>query len=169
LIACGEFAADVAAADREGKRPALKPSSTASVTFRKGIAHARNVPERNAHVRNIPERLSTDRNHPNSNHYQFLTNLVARSLLNLRRSASVEEEAGQRHEWEFVMAQATLAAMPNTLGATRARPAPRLATTFGDVRKILKSLFDPYRPERHYMRGPGPKWREKHGDKSPAL
>ncbi|HET7849896.1 MAG TPA: hypothetical protein VFL51_12625 [Pseudolabrys sp.] len=21
-----------------------------------------------------------------------------------------------------------------------------------------------YRPERHYMRGPGPKWREKHGD-----
>jgi hypothetical protein len=24
-------------------------------------------------------------------------------------------------------------------------------------------LFDPYRPELHYMRGPGPKWREKHG------
>jgi hypothetical protein len=24
------------------------------------------------------------------------------------------------------------------------------------------SLFDPYRPELHYMRGPGPKWREKH-------
>jgi hypothetical protein len=23
------------------------------------------------------------------------------------------------------------------------------------------SLFDPYRPELHYMRGPGPKWREK--------
>jgi hypothetical protein len=21
---------------------------------------------------------------------------------------------------------------------------------------------DPYRPELHYMRGPGPKWREKH-------
>lgn len=27
---------------------------------------------------------------------------------------------------------------------------------FLDVRK--------YRPERHYMRGPGPKWREKHFD-----
>ena len=25
-------------------------------------------------------------------------------------------------------------------------------------------LFDPYRPEFHYMRGPGPKWREKHGN-----
>jgi len=23
-------------------------------------------------------------------------------------------------------------------------------------------LFDSYRPERHYMRGPGPKWRAKH-------
>ena len=23
--------------------------------------------------------------------------------------------------------------------------------------------FVTYRPERHYMRGPGPKWREKHG------
>ncbi len=27
---------------------------------------------------------------------------------------------------------------------------------------LLDSLFDPYRPERHYMRGPGPKWRAKH-------
>jgi hypothetical protein len=24
-------------------------------------------------------------------------------------------------------------------------------------------VLDPYRPEMHYMRGPGPKWREKHG------
>jgi hypothetical protein len=24
-------------------------------------------------------------------------------------------------------------------------------------------LFHPYRPELHYMRGSGPKWREKHG------
>jgi hypothetical protein len=24
------------------------------------------------------------------------------------------------------------------------------------------NLFDPYRPELHYMRGPGPRWREKH-------
>jgi hypothetical protein len=23
-------------------------------------------------------------------------------------------------------------------------------------------LFDGYRPELHYMRGPGPRWREKH-------
>ena len=29
-------------------------------------------------------------------------------------------------------------------------------------RSLTTSLFDPYRPELHYMRGPGPKWREKH-------
>jgi len=30
-------------------------------------------------------------------------------------------------------------------------------------RRLVKDLLDPYRPELHYMRGPGPKWREKHG------
>jgi hypothetical protein len=29
-------------------------------------------------------------------------------------------------------------------------------------RKLKKAIFDPYRPELHYMRGPGPKWHEKH-------
>ncbi len=27
---------------------------------------------------------------------------------------------------------------------------------------LLRDLFDTYRPERHYMRGPGPKWLAKH-------
>ena len=30
------------------------------------------------------------------------------------------------------------------------------------ARDLVKALFDPYRPELHYMRGPGPKWRAKH-------
>ena len=30
-------------------------------------------------------------------------------------------------------------------------------------RQLQKALFDRYRPELHYMRGPGPKSREKHG------
>ena len=30
------------------------------------------------------------------------------------------------------------------------------------VRNLAKALFDPYRPELHYMRGPGPKWHAKH-------
>jgi len=40
-----------------------------------------------------------------------------------------------------------------------------LAETF---RGLKKDLLDPYRPELHYMRGPGPKWREKHAAYAPA-
>jgi hypothetical protein len=39
---------------------------------------------------------------------------------------------------------------------------PGLAAEFADVVRLFKSLFDPYRPELHYMRGPGPKWHAKH-------
>jgi hypothetical protein len=28
--------------------------------------------------------------------------------------------------------------------------------------EAVRNLFDPYRPELHYMRGPGPKWRAVH-------
>jgi alkanesulfonate monooxygenase SsuD/methylene tetrahydromethanopterin reductase-like flavin-dependent oxidoreductase (luciferase family) len=30
------------------------------------------------------------------------------------------------------------------------------------VHDLLRGAFDPYRPELHYMRGPGPKWHAKH-------
>ena len=43
------------------------------------------------------------------------------------------------------------------------RAAPVLASELADTLRLIKSLFDPYRPERHYMRGPGPKWHAKHG------
>jgi hypothetical protein len=33
---------------------------------------------------------------------------------------------------------------------------------WGLIRKRLMAVFASYRPELHYMRGPGPKWREKH-------
>jgi hypothetical protein len=29
--------------------------------------------------------------------------------------------------------------------------------------ELITELLDPYRPELHYMRGPGPKWHAKHG------
>jgi hypothetical protein len=29
------------------------------------------------------------------------------------------------------------------------------------LRRLTASALAPYRPELHYMRGPGPKWREK--------
>ncbi len=30
-------------------------------------------------------------------------------------------------------------------------------------RQFVGAAFSPYRPEEHYMRGPGPAWRKKHG------
>jgi hypothetical protein len=41
--------------------------------------------------------------------------------------------------------------------------ARELGHRLGAITRRALDLFDPYRPELHYMRGPGPKWREKHG------
>ena len=30
------------------------------------------------------------------------------------------------------------------------------------LHSLARALFDPYRPELHYMRGPGPKWHAKY-------
>jgi hypothetical protein len=30
-------------------------------------------------------------------------------------------------------------------------------------RDVTRDALRPYRPEQHYMRGPGPAWRAKHG------
>jgi hypothetical protein len=37
----------------------------------------------------------------------------------------------------------------------------------GLLQNLANGLFDTYRPELHYMRGPGPKWHAKH-DRAPA-
>lgn len=47
---------------------------------------------------------------------------------------------------------------------------PHRARWWGLMRVLRSAIFScwperegRYRPERHYMRGPGPKWRAKHG------
>ena len=41
------------------------------------------------------------------------------------------------------------------------------ASIFAEIRDFWRQFFarafSPYRPELHYMRGPGPAWRAKHG------
>jgi hypothetical protein len=49
-------------------------------------------------------------------------------------------------EWELIGAFAR--GMGQRLGAA--------------IAQSVQDVFDPYRPELHYMRGPGPKWHEKH-------
>ena len=41
-------------------------------------------------------------------------------------------------------------------------PAKPLAEFRAFWRQFLAKAFNPYRPELHYMRGPGPAWRAKH-------
>ena len=55
----------------------------------------------------------------------------------------------------------------------RTGPTPRSTPRFGAAvaqlwHTLVKDLFDPYHPEQHYMRGPGPKWRAKHAYPTPA-
>ena len=40
---------------------------------------------------------------------------------------------------------------------------PSIGEAVADLwRSLSAELLTDYRPERHYMRGPGPKWRAKH-------
>jgi len=61
---------------------------------------------------------------------------------------------GQRAEREVGMARIKARFKAGFLGPLRASAA--------SLRALARELFDPYRPELHYMRGPGPRWREKH-------
>jgi hypothetical protein len=48
--------------------------------------------------------------------------------------------------------------------------APSLRRTAAALfHSLAKDLFDPYRPELHYMRGPGPRWRAKHAQPVAAV
>ncbi len=39
----------------------------------------------------------------------------------------------------------------------------RLRSILARWQRLIEIAGNPYRPERHYMRGPGPKWLAKHG------
>ncbi len=51
---------------------------------------------------------------------------------------------------------------------TDRRKAGGIAADLADMVRTLTRAFDPYRPELHYMRGPGPKWHAKHNPASAA-
>jgi len=54
-------------------------------------------------------------------------------------------------------------------GTKTSKQGPRFAATLAVLwRSFQRDAFDSYRPELHYMRGPGPKWRAKHGIAEPG-
>jgi len=50
----------------------------------------------------------------------------------------------------------------NTLSSFVRKSAESLSDFSSVVRNLILDVRDSYRPEVHYMRGPGPKWRAKH-------
>jgi hypothetical protein len=50
----------------------------------------------------------------------------------------------------------------------KSRSRSGLRADLGEFARLFRSVVDPYRPELHYMRGPGPKWRAKHAAPAPA-
>jgi hypothetical protein len=54
-------------------------------------------------------------------------------------------------------------------GSAAARPFAFVSHVFSALwHDLSRDAVRPYRPERHYMRGPGPAWRAKHGPFSAA-
>ncbi len=57
-----------------------------------------------------------------------------------------------------------ITALSGTAIAWLPRPFSLIGTVLSAFwREVTRDMGVPYRPERHYMRGPGPKWRAKHG------
>jgi hypothetical protein len=83
------------------------------------------------------------------------------------RSAGAFQMAQMTGERHCLNDMPTGAANPGVFrGAKRTcttyRPTRAVDTFARRWRWLRASVCDPYRPELHYMRGPGPKWREKH-------
>jgi hypothetical protein len=57
---------------------------------------------------------------------------------------------------------ATLTSTPLTSAADRRDGSHPFAEIRAFWRQFFDRAFNPYRPELHYMRGPGPAWRAKH-------
>jgi hypothetical protein len=80
-------------------------------------------------------------------------------LAGLPFAARPDGSANHRRHRREIVTPASITSTPcsNPTGATTSH----LIAEFSDLTRMLMPLFAPYRPELHYMRGPGPKWRAK--------
>jgi hypothetical protein len=70
-------------------------------------------------------------------------------------------ELAEEETAEPVMASNTATSLSQAADGRESRPG--LLQEFRTfLHKFAGVAFDPYRPELHYMRGPGPAWRAKH-------
>jgi hypothetical protein len=66
------------------------------------------------------------------------------------------------------MSKASMQSLSAATALAAHQPIPT-DTILLQLRGLLRDIFDPYRPELHYMRGPGPAWRAKHAGELAAL
>jgi hypothetical protein len=72
-------------------------------------------------------------------------------------------EQGRPEEGQARFKYAAFAPNDNSALSGCFRDTAELTSDFaGVVHNLIKDVRDCYRPELHYMRGPGPKWRAKH-------
>jgi len=67
--------------------------------------------------------------------------------------------------------QVGIGVMTRAIAVLSAAHLPRPFTSFAHMlaslwREITRDAVRPYRPELHYMRGPGPAWHAKHGGRA---
>jgi hypothetical protein len=63
-------------------------------------------------------------------------------------------------------AERAMASIVSSSNSQAAESQTRRPGLIGEIREFwyqfIVAAFHPYRPEQHYMRGPGPAWRAKH-------
>jgi hypothetical protein len=83
--------------------------------------------------------------------------------LEQRASSHLEFICGQGHIVRQAYADRAMPAFAARPFVTIANLVGRLSTLTVELCRIVRSvILRPYHPEQHYMRGPGPKWHEKH-------
>jgi hypothetical protein len=82
--------------------------------------------------------------------------LLRRQNLRINRRAAVAERA----------MSVTDASIGRETAHTDSRGSGVMVAITAFWHDLLRTMFDPYRPERHYMRGPGPACAKKHAPHS---
>ncbi len=84
-----------------------------------------------------------------------------------KRANGARKHSGARHSKGWIMGRA-IAAILSTAEPAQARFLGRPFSAIGQTiavfwRDMTRDVASPYRPEKHYMRGPGPAWQAKYG------
>jgi hypothetical protein len=95
-------------------------------------------------------------------------NKSGQSCPQAQRKALITRQKTASEKKGRVMATITSASLSHTADNHDGR-STLFAEFRGFWRQFFARAFNPYRPELHYMRGPGPAWRAKHMAVSPAV